>query len=104
MGEKQKIYDFVVSGFFNIQDRCLRNEKYSFIYRDNGPNELYDQEADPAEQHNLCDELPEIAKEMEDSIPRTFWVRMQKEHGLQNHWPIEGTAKTNFPPERYWKK
>ena len=103
-GEKDKIYDFVVSGFFNIQDRCLRNEKYSFIYRDIGPNELYDQANDPAEQHNLCYELPEIAEEMENSIPKTFWVRLQKEHGLQNHWPIEGTQKTYFPPERYWKK
>ncbi len=104
-GTSDKVREYATMGFFSSEERCLRDQKWSYIRTLSGStNELYDLVTDPEETKNLCDELPEKAAEMEEALARTLKVRWQKEHGLQNRFDVPGKCDKRFPPLRYWKK
>jgi arylsulfatase A-like enzyme len=104
-GQCGKVRDFATMGFFSSEERCVRDQEWSYIRTLDGClNELYDLVNDPNETKNLCEELPEKAAEMEKALARTLKVRWQKEHWLQNRFDVPGKCETRFPPLRYWKK
>jgi len=45
--------------------RCVRTDQYKFVWSDRGRRHLYDIKADPAEAHDLVNDLPEIAAQLE---------------------------------------
>jgi len=56
---------YIVAGYHEGIDRCVRDERYSLILRPEGePDELYDLWKDPRETHNIIDEKPEEAKRL----------------------------------------
>ena len=105
-GEKERIRDYATMGFFSSEDRCIRDENWSFIRRPEGvKNELYNLVEDPKETKNLIDEKPEKARELSDAMAKVFNIRMQKEHANQVRLDVPGYLEDKrFPPVRYWKK
>lgn len=105
-GECEKIHEYVVSGFFSTEQRCIRNETWSYIRRarDDETDELYNLIEDPKEQVNLIGRHPEKAKEMSEALPQIFNIRLQKEHHYQMKWDVPGLVSGRFPPVRVWKK
>ena len=64
-GRTDKTHDFIVSGWFDATDRCIRTQQWSLIQRPDGhPDELYDLENDPHELYNLIDEQTGLAEEL----------------------------------------
>lgn len=101
-----RIRDYVTMGFFSSEDRCIRDEEWSFIRRPEGrEDELYNLLEDPGETRNLFRERSEKAKEMATAMARIFNIRMQKEHALQVRLDVPGyLSDRRFPPVRFWKK
>jgi|ECHnycMinimDraft_1075156.scaffolds.fasta_scaffold00229_11 arylsulfatase A-like enzyme len=65
LGGEEKHRSYVVSGYHEGVDRCVRDGRYSLILRPEGqPDELYDLTQDPKETRNLVDERPEEAKRL----------------------------------------
>lgn len=63
-GEKEKIRDWIVTGYHESIHRCIRDKEWSFILRPEGDkNELYNLKDDPREKKNLIDKHSEKAKE-----------------------------------------
>ena len=104
-GEVDKNHPYVTMGFFASEDRCIRDETWSYIRRaGDRENELYHLIDDPKETKNLVNESPDKAKEMENAIARVFDCRLQKEHMNQLWFDVPGLCEKRFPPVRYWKK
>ena len=105
-GECDKLHDYAVSGFFNTDMRCIRNEEWSYIRRasDERKDELYHLVDDPAEKIDLIDQYPDKAKEMSETLPKIFNIRLQKEHHYQMKWDVPDLVEGRFPPLRLWKK
>jgi len=105
-GNSEKVHDYAVCGFFSTDQRCIRNETWSYIRRasDEKKDELYNLMEDPKEQADLIDQYPEMAKEMAEALPVTFNIRLQKEHHYQMKWDVPGLVEGRFPPLRMWKK
>ncbi|MBW1699609.1 MAG: sulfatase [Deltaproteobacteria bacterium] len=104
-GKTEKIHDYVTMGFFDSEDRCIRDERWSYIRRPEGRRcELYDLIEDPKESKNLIDQYPEKAKEMDDAIAKIYACRLQKEHWAQLRYDVPGMCEKQFPPVRLWKK
>ncbi|MBW1962825.1 MAG: sulfatase [Deltaproteobacteria bacterium] len=104
-GKTEKIHDYVTMGFFDSEDRCIRDERWSYIRRPEGRRcELYDLIEDPKESKNLIDQYPEKAKEMDDAIAKIYSCRLQKEHWAQLRYDVPGMCEKQFPPVRLWKK
>lgn len=63
-GEETEHRRYVISGYHEAEDRCIRSKEWSYIKRPEGePDELYNLKEDPKETRNLIDEKPEIALE-----------------------------------------
>jgi len=104
-GERQKIRDYAVIGFFNVEDRCIRNERWSYVRRPKGRKcELYDLVADPKETENLIDSRKDVAAEMDAAIAKIFNIRRQKEHWFQMKYDVPGLCEERFTPVRFWLK
>jgi arylsulfatase A-like enzyme len=105
-GDAEKIRQYATMGFFSSEDRCIRDERWSFIRRPTGQiDELYDLAEDAGETRNLLKEFPEKAKKMGDALAKVFNIRMQKEHALQVRLDVPGhLTDRRFPPVRFWKK
>jgi len=104
-GQADKLHDFITMGFFDSEDRCIRNEQWSYIRRPKGRKcELYDLVEDPKERKNLVDDAPDRVKEMEGAIAKTYDCRLQKEHWAQLRFDVPGMCEGRFPPVRLWKK
>jgi len=55
----------IISGYHEGVDRCIRDERWSYIQRPPGePDELYDLVNDPRERRNLVDERPDEARRL----------------------------------------
>jgi arylsulfatase A-like enzyme len=64
-GELDAIREAIITGFHEGVDRCIRDQRWSYIVRPEGEkNELYDLVEDPKEQTNLIDTHPEEAKRL----------------------------------------
>jgi arylsulfatase A-like enzyme len=104
-GQTETLHPYVTMGFFASEDRCIRDETWSYIRRSGDQqNELYNLIEDPKETKNLVKESPEKAKEMDDAIAKVFDCRLQKEHMNQLRFDVPGLCEKRFPPVRYWKK
>ena len=61
-GDTDTHRDAIIVGYKPAVDRCIRDERWSYIQRPEGePDELYDLQDDPRETRNLIDEHPEEA-------------------------------------------
>ncbi|MBW1698819.1 MAG: sulfatase [Deltaproteobacteria bacterium] len=105
-GQCEKIHDYAICGFFSTDQRCIRNETWSYIRRaaEGKTDELYNLIEDPKEKTNLIDQYPDTAKEMYEALPKIFNIRLQKEHHYQMKWDVPGLVEGRFPPLRLWKK
>ena len=71
--KQQKIREYAHVGIFSQEDRCIRNEEWSYIHRPEGiPNELYHLKEDPMEKNNLIDQYPDKAKELSSHMLKNF--------------------------------
>jgi len=70
-GKQKKIWDFVVSAYYNKQ-WSIRTDKWSYLLplNEEQPAELYDRTADLAEQHNLIDKNQKIADELQTRLQK----------------------------------
>ncbi len=86
-------YAATVSGFFPAVDRCIRNERYSYIVRPEGQaHELYDLLADPRERTNIIDSGKEVAEELLEEIGSAYFGRQAKPRGVQGTYETAHTA------------
>ena len=64
-GEKNEHRHAVISGYFEAQDRCIRNKNWSYIIRPGREiDELYDLKVDPKETSNVISSQRDIAKHL----------------------------------------
>ncbi|MBW1695715.1 MAG: sulfatase [Deltaproteobacteria bacterium] len=104
-GEVDKVHQYVVTGFFGSEARCIRDEQWSFIRRPaDQRNELYNLIEDPKEKNNLVDKNPEKAQEMNSAISGILNCRLQKEHWLQLRYDVPGMCEGRHPPYARWVK
>jgi len=104
-GDISAIRQYVTMGFFSSDDRCIRNEQWSYIRRSgNRENELYHLGNDPDEIRNLANEFPETIEEMNSAIAKIFNCRTQKESWFQLKFDIPGMCEDRFPQPLVWKK
>ena len=104
-GQADKIQDYLTMGFFDTEDRCIRDEQWSYIRRPSGQkDELYDVISDPQEMENLIDKHPQKAREMESAIAKIFNCRLQKQSWVQLRYDVPGLCEGVFPPSRKWQK
>jgi arylsulfatase A-like enzyme len=80
--------------------RAIRTERWKFIQAlepdpHGGPmRELYDLQADPTEQHNLVDELPEVAAELEAKLEA--WVARRVAETGREADPARAQSRCGF--------
>jgi len=80
----------VVIGYHDAQDRCVRNERYSFIKRPAGqPDELFDLIEDAKETNNIIDERPEEAIRLAKTLG-SIWMTssMGPVRGIQGKYEL----------------
>ncbi|NPV54226.1 MAG: sulfatase [Firmicutes bacterium] len=70
--DRQKtLHDYVITGYNEAPDRCVRTKEWSYIYRaGNGPDELFNLIEDPREKINLIEDRPDIARELQAKLGR----------------------------------
>lgn len=92
-GTGQSPYAATISGFFPAVDRCIRDERYSYVVRPEGQaHELYDLAADPRERKNLIDDGREIAQALLNEIGSAYFGRQAKPRGVQGTYEVAHTA------------
>ncbi|HRR82022.1 MAG TPA: sulfatase [Planctomycetota bacterium] len=92
-GTGRSPYRATVSGFFPAVERCLRNERYSYVIRPEGqPHELYDLAADPRETTNLIDQGKDIAQALLNEIGSAYFGRAAKPRGVQGTYELAHTS------------
>jgi len=78
-GKKEKIRNWIVTGYHESIHRCIRDKEWSFILRPEGDkNELYNLKDDPKEKNNLIDKHPEKAKEFISHLGTYFGLKAKK--------------------------
>jgi len=86
----------VISGYHPGQERCVRDETWSYVRRPEGqPDELYNLDEDPRETRNLVDEHPEQARRLASAFGPYFYrapVRAVK--GVQGRYEM-GSASVS---------
>ena len=92
-GKKDKIREYIVTGYHESTHRCVRDKEWSFILRPKEQkDELYNLKEDPKEKNNLIDEYPEKAREMASKIAAYFRNPASKEpRALQQKYEISHT-------------
>jgi arylsulfatase A-like enzyme len=91
MDEVNEHRDAVVVGYHEGEDRCVRDETWSYIHRPEGqPDELYNLIEDPRESRNLIDEKKDIAMKLHTSFGRCFYRKPTKIiKGIQGQYELE---------------
>jgi len=70
--------------FYYMEQKAMTTGKYKLIYSpDTGDSELYDLEADPAEQKNIAAEQPEKALQLKEEL--LIWLRDCQTKALALH-------------------
>jgi arylsulfatase A-like enzyme len=73
-----------VSGYFDAQERCIRDERYSYVLRPPGEkDQLFDLLEDPRETRDLLAEKPDVARRLVAAIGAVYFGRKAKPRGLQ---------------------
>lgn len=72
--DQQNARDTIVTGYHNDPVRCVRDERWSFIYRPEAKNELYDIENDPREQNNVIEEKSAKAESLTAQLEPSFRI------------------------------
>ena len=69
-GEKESVWDFAITANYTTL-WSIRTEQWSFVYfLKSQKAELYNRKTDLAEQHNIIDQYPDVAREMEVTLRR----------------------------------
>jgi len=72
-GESEHFRDSIITGFKEGDDRCFRDETWSYVSRPaDEPDELYNLIDDPRETKNLIDEHPEEAQRLASAFGSYF--------------------------------
>jgi arylsulfatase A-like enzyme len=89
-GDEDTHRSAVISGYHEGQDRCVRDETWSYVRRPEGePDELYDLAKDPKETGNLVDEHPEEARRLASAFGPSFYRAPVKEvKGIQGRYEM----------------
>ena len=86
-------YEATITGFFSGEDRCIRNEQYSYVVRPAGePDELYDLQADPRERSNVIDQNKDVAEALLTQFGSIYFSRLAKPRGVQGSFEVADTA------------
>jgi len=92
-GTGRSAYPVTISGFFGSTDRCIRNERYSYILRPAGQkDELYDLASDPKEQNNLIDEQRDVAEALFHQVGVVYLGHETTRRGVQGSFEVSRTA------------
>jgi arylsulfatase A-like enzyme len=91
-GTSTSPHSATISGYFSGIDRCIRNERYSYVFRPSGQkDELYDVQADPREENNLIDEKPEVAQHLLEEFGATYFSAETRFQGVQGSSEVADT-------------
>ena len=91
-GHQEAIRDYVIAGYHQAEDRCVRDKEWSYIHRPSGQHELYNLLEDPAEKHNLIARYPDQASRLSKYLSRYFRMSEPKISSLQLRYELSGTA------------
>ena len=82
-----------VSGYFDAPERCIRNERYSYVLRPEGEkDQLFDLLDDPRETKNLLDQKPDVARQLVAEIGAVYFGRKTKPRGIQGAFETAHTT------------
>jgi arylsulfatase A-like enzyme len=86
-------YPAVVSGYFRGSERCIRNQRYSYVMRPPGQkDELYDLIEDPRETHNLIDDARDAAEALLKEVGAAYLPRQSAARGVQGSMEVAHTS------------
>jgi len=92
-GETEGLREATISGYHGGGDRCIRNERWSLILRPGDmPDELYDLDTDPREQHNVITKRRDIAEQLAAKFGVVYAVETRSVKGLQGSFETAHTA------------
>jgi len=83
-------HEAIITGYHQGIDRCLRDERWSYIHRPAGePDELYDLLEDPRETRNLIDVQPDEAQRLAAHFG-SYFFRAAPRHikGIQGRYEL----------------
>jgi arylsulfatase A-like enzyme len=80
----------VISGYHPGQERCVRDDVWSYVRRPEGePDELFNLEDDPRERRNVIDEHPDEARRLASHFgPYFFRAPVREIKGLQGRYEM----------------
>lgn len=83
-GSRAHHRDYVISGYHEAVDRCIRSKEWSYVKRPEGqPDELYNLVEDPKERVNLIDERKDVALKLASYYGLYF-------HRSEKPWIVKG--------------
>jgi len=93
-GEKDSFRQAVICGYHARPERCIRNEKWSFLQTPEGePDCLFDLEKDPAEKENIIDRYPEVARELNACFGNVFRLQVPGViKGIQGEYEMSSSS------------
>ncbi len=84
---------FAISGYHGSTDRCIRNERWTYIERPPGQqSELYDLSKDPHERRNVAREEAETVEVMRQAFGSYFRKTQAGGTGVQGKQELGGTS------------
>lgn len=90
LNETDEHRKYAISGYYEAIDRCIRDQKWSYIQRPEGQSdELYNLTEDPKETKNLVDEKPEEAKRLASAFG-TYFKKIESKivKGIQGKYEL----------------
>jgi len=80
----------IIAGYHQGQDRCVRDETWSYVRRPEGePDEQYNLADDPRETRNLVDEQPGEARRLASHFgPYFYRAAVKQVKGLQGRYEM----------------
>lgn len=93
-GESDSHREAIIVGYHAAQDRCVRDQTWSYIRRPaDQPDELYHLRDDPRETRNVVDEHPEEARRLASCFGRYFFRSPVSEvKGIQGRYEMGSAA------------
>jgi len=93
-GEVEEHRRYVIMGYHEGEDRCIRSKEWSYVHRPEGePDELYNLVEDPKERVNLIDEKKDVAVELASAFGKYFFRKgIRSVKGLQAKYELSFTG------------